>query len=549
MNHRPWYILFSVLVALSASALPQQDPGPPPVGETVEVTLINVDVHVTDKNGNRVHGLTRDDFTIVENGVPQPISNFSEYRESPGADTPGAVIKRNTRVEAPRSVVVFVDDLKVHPSNAKPVFETIRQTLRRTIRKGDAVSVVRWYTSLETLVEFTDDMGSIDRALDDVQKRASRPYDLRSDPRLVTPDQRPRYLSNTNPLPGSGDRDVRFARQQAFEEKQKLVRKIAAINATIQTLSSGDGKKAMLLVTDRLSAIAGADRFYAAGIDDIPSRAGRELDMRDEINSIISSANANGVTIYPIHPEGMTQTTGDAANGGFNPGYDLATLSNETPSLVAVAEGTGGVAAWGSRDIPRKLPAMADDFSSYYSLAYRVSTRREDRTRDVTVMATNPRLVVRARRSFVERSEPTKMRDRVTATLFRQLTDASFPIAVETGEPRAQGRKTIIPLTVRIPIGALTPLPQDDGTYTAWISVWATHASKADDAATPSSERRTFKIAAGELEKASAGYMIYTVDVSVPRDADRLAVGVLDEVSKAYGLTRVPVGPAQKAGL
>ena len=45
--------------------------------ETVDVTVVNVDVHVTDKKGNPIKGLTKEDFEIFENKKPVAISNFS----------------------------------------------------------------------------------------------------------------------------------------------------------------------------------------------------------------------------------------------------------------------------------------------------------------------------------------------------------------------------------------------------------------------------------------------------------------------------------------
>ena len=44
--------------------------------ETVDVTVVNLDVYVTDKKGEPVTGLTRDDFEVFENGRPVAISNF-----------------------------------------------------------------------------------------------------------------------------------------------------------------------------------------------------------------------------------------------------------------------------------------------------------------------------------------------------------------------------------------------------------------------------------------------------------------------------------------
>jgi Ca-activated chloride channel family protein len=72
------------LVAVMLAAAPlmaQKPPAPdqkpfPPVAEKVEVSVTNVEVVVTDSKGNRVAGLTRDDFEVYQDGTPQKISNF-----------------------------------------------------------------------------------------------------------------------------------------------------------------------------------------------------------------------------------------------------------------------------------------------------------------------------------------------------------------------------------------------------------------------------------------------------------------------------------------
>jgi VWFA-related protein len=44
------------------------------------VALVNVSVTVTDRSGRFVPGLTVRDFTVFEDGVPQPVSHFSNER-------------------------------------------------------------------------------------------------------------------------------------------------------------------------------------------------------------------------------------------------------------------------------------------------------------------------------------------------------------------------------------------------------------------------------------------------------------------------------------
>jgi VWFA-related protein len=65
----------------SAQEAPQQgqEKQQPPNGYSISVTVpvVNVDVDVTDDNGDYLTGLKKDNFRITEDGVTQKISNFS----------------------------------------------------------------------------------------------------------------------------------------------------------------------------------------------------------------------------------------------------------------------------------------------------------------------------------------------------------------------------------------------------------------------------------------------------------------------------------------
>src|SRR5262249_48000298 len=59
------------------AAPPRQESRPmAPFAESVEVSVTNVEVVVTDSKGKRVPGLTKEDFQILLDGVPQTITNF-----------------------------------------------------------------------------------------------------------------------------------------------------------------------------------------------------------------------------------------------------------------------------------------------------------------------------------------------------------------------------------------------------------------------------------------------------------------------------------------
>jgi len=67
-----------VPAAPSTQVQPAQPPQNPRFQGGIE--LVNVSVTVTDAQGRFVRGLTRDDFIVREDGVPQPVSHFSNER-------------------------------------------------------------------------------------------------------------------------------------------------------------------------------------------------------------------------------------------------------------------------------------------------------------------------------------------------------------------------------------------------------------------------------------------------------------------------------------
>src|SRR5438445_12271507 len=72
--------VFSAGVALTAGQQPPAQPPPPQQqGPTfrVRVDYVEVDVVVTDKQGNLVRDLKKEDFQVLEDGKPQTINTFT----------------------------------------------------------------------------------------------------------------------------------------------------------------------------------------------------------------------------------------------------------------------------------------------------------------------------------------------------------------------------------------------------------------------------------------------------------------------------------------
>ena len=52
----------------------RRGPAAPALSETIEVSIVNVDVIVTHKDGSRVRNLSQSDFEIYENGISRALS-------------------------------------------------------------------------------------------------------------------------------------------------------------------------------------------------------------------------------------------------------------------------------------------------------------------------------------------------------------------------------------------------------------------------------------------------------------------------------------------
>ena len=535
---------YGALLMLPLVAAAQQKPAIPGIGATIEVSIVNVDVFVTDKAGHRVRGLTKDDFEIFENGVKQPITNFAEYEEQREPATPIPTAGEGDRkavvaAPQPRTIIVFIERFYLPKFRIDPLFESIKGLLHAAVRPGDRVTVVTWNRGvLLTHQPFTDSLSKIDHAIDHIATLSARPMlDVTAETRWNIQDIEDfdaQVSANGGGGPSGGDTLADLELQAAAErERYDLEQKVRTINALMRSIAAAEGKKILLLATHRLSLEAGAEHYYAAGRTSIAGEKRQALDMRAQLDSIQKTANANGVTIYPVFPEGLTSVQ----NGGAgSSAADYLILNNETPALRQIADATGGMTAWGSDDVAKLLPRVEEDLDSYYSLAYRVQNSGEDKARNIVVKTKDKALTVRSRREYMEKSDVTKMEDRVIAALFRNPpSPGSVPLHVHVGKRQPRGQQFVIPISVAIPISALTALPSGNQ-YAGAFSVYFAWGGKFGGISDTTHNTKTYRIPAADIEKARSSHFTYDFDLVTDVRTERVALGVLDEVSKEFAL-------------
>lgn len=121
----------------------------------VDVKLVNVFVTVTDKTGAPVGGLTKDNFKLLEDGIPQDIRVFT--RES----------------ELPLSIVLAIDTSLSTKKDLKLETQSARKFSHEILRRQDAISLFQFSEDVEELVPFTSDIKRIDHGIDMVHVRSA----------------------------------------------------------------------------------------------------------------------------------------------------------------------------------------------------------------------------------------------------------------------------------------------------------------------------------------------------------------------------------------
>jgi VWFA-related protein len=115
----------------------------------VDVPLVNVDVLVLTKDGQFVPGLKKEHFRVLEDGVPQKVTNFSQS-------------------EAPITAVLVVEFAATYYDF---VYEALNASYHfaSTLKPKDWVAVVAFDMKPRIMVDFTQDKGAVFGALNQLR--------------------------------------------------------------------------------------------------------------------------------------------------------------------------------------------------------------------------------------------------------------------------------------------------------------------------------------------------------------------------------------------
>ncbi|HKE84000.1 MAG TPA: VWA domain-containing protein [Vicinamibacterales bacterium] len=453
------------MMAATAQGSSQSPPQQPTFPARVET--VSVDVVVFDREGRPVEGLTRDQFTVKEDGRPQVISNFDAValHESPPSSARQQRISSNAdRPDAAaRWYFVVFDDVNVSQFSTLRAREAMMQLLERALQPGDHVMI----TSASGGSSWT---GTLPEGLEDLKAFVQR---LQGERRIETGPGRiwdyeamgitlgndsqaegqvaRRYFENGvipeaqlsndptiqenfgNKAPGGavapGFQAIRVkARQTYTEAKSRLQVSLGTLERLSEALVRARGRKTLLLFSEGFIMDPTIGDFRTL------VRTARTASVAVHF---IDVGNPGGALGSPTAAGGAAEAARIVEDRDST--ITLAMSERDADGARSIAADTGGSVVMGT-NLLAGMRRIAAEGRSYYLLGYSpVNTKRDGKFRKIEVTVNRRDVEVRARGGYYAASDnepppssPDKLDPAVRAALDAPFGTPGIPLRVES---------------------------------------------------------------------------------------------------------------------
>lgn len=392
----------------------------------IETELVQLEVTVTDKQGNLIKNLRREDFELKNDGKVQDISYFSvgtakrparwitttRQQTRPGTAPVPTAPPTVTETEEGRHIILAVDDIHLAFGSLGAVRDALKKFIREQLTPNDQVALMTTSGQMGMYQQFTNDQQALLRAVQRLSLKDFGATSLPNDvPRITAyqaelidngldPDA---LLVAINEIIRQTGADMETARMQARAKAKSIVSQntnysratLTLLEETIRSLKDLPGRKSLMLVSDG---------FLLGG----PGQP-----LNSQIRKITDAANRSGVVVYALDARGLVGMSSefDASQVGFGreePMGARSRIENDSleavrNSLNALSRDTGGFPIFNNNDLSLGLKKILDDTETYYLLAFEPSVSYRDgrfRSIDVTVKG-HPEYRVRSNKGFL----------------------------------------------------------------------------------------------------------------------------------------------------
>jgi VWFA-related protein len=542
--------------------------------ESIDVNVVNVEVYVTDRAGQRVQGLTQDDFQVLEDGKPVEITNF--YAISGGQVSQAAPAKALPEQEpAPAAaapalepedqrlyLAIFLDNRSLVPASRNQILQSIKEFVAR-LRPEDRILIAAYDGSVQVRQGLTNDPVALSAALEEMARVAPGGMTRNSERRRLLAE-----LDAAYPVGGPGGESQRDQaaillaeqlynniRQYGMQVSEENRLAMAQLREFVDSLAGLPGRKALLYVSGGFSLrpiqsfMQAWEQKFAILSDRVgysPFDGSRD-DATPLLQELIEHANSNRITFYSL---GSTpELVGVSAESGGSDTYDSNMEAMDRTamqsSLLMIAGGTGGLASVDAATTPM-LDRMRQDFETYYSLGYVPQKGRDGSRRTVEVKVRDRSLVVRHREAHRERTMPERMTSRAMSALLLGEEDNPLEVTLEFGKEKKNDKGQYeLEVLVKFPLANLVLLPQDkfhEGKLLLFIGARDSHgrSSPIQQIAVP------IRVPNDQLLTALGQVGAYRMTMLLRPEPHTVAVAVRDELGNADSTAKADYTPGQQ---
>ena len=575
---RPLAAAAGLIAALSAPAAAQQQDDYT-FFDTLDVEVVNVEVIVIGRDGQPVRGLAAADFELSEDGRPVEITNFYAVDAEPAE--PGVAAPpepdTTTTVAVPRPpeqdlhLAVFVDGTTLEPINRKRVFNAIREFFAAGGARPTSLTLATYDGSLEVTPLGGVEPGELEGHLAILERAATRGAIGEMDRRGIL-GQLDRALLGTEVVASEAEGVLGAIQAYAARQYNETLLSTRAVSSFVEALAGLPGRKALLYVAGGLPRNPGEALFYAwenkfggavaAALGVNVTQESRRYDTTPELNRLIRDANANRVTFYALGAgrsgrpggavsaeEGSFDLAAMGTPGGgrnWTAGLDSIDSANLGGSLQEMAAATGGLSMTSSRNYGQLLEGMDRDLGSYYSLGYTPDRERDGKSHHLAVRVKERDYRVRHRQHYRERTREEIMSGRTRSAVLLGSRDNPLEVAMEFGETSRQEDKLLVPVMVKVPLGKLVLVPQED-VHVGRIGIFVCARDSKGRTSPVQSIDVPIRIPNDRLLTALGQVAGYRMTLLMRPEEHAVAVGVRDELGRVESTVTSPWSPPAPA--
>jgi VWFA-related protein len=399
----------ALLLATTAVAIQAQDQRKPDFTSRVE--LVTTDVVVRDNNGQFIADLKKEDFEVLEDGVPQKLVSFSlthggrsyNIAAPPPAPVAEGILlppSRPASDAAGRIFLIFVDDLHLDFRNTGRIRDLFKKISDELVHEGDMFGIVSTGPS-SISIDLTYDRRRLTEAIKKISGSALAPKDI-----LDVPEG------------SQGPPEVRHRAHVAFSTAGDMMRQLEQVHNRrkafiyvsngydLDPFSKSRAKNELErygMLRDNVDNSNGDSSNNSQDPND-PALRGKGnqwafADLVGELAELTRAAVRANTTIYTIDPRGLVG--GPDLDEKIDMTEYMDYVRNTQDSLRVLADLTGGIAVVNQNDFTKALKRIDQETSDYYVVGY-YSTNPDPtkRRRTIEVKVTRPGANVWHRTSY-----------------------------------------------------------------------------------------------------------------------------------------------------